>query len=134
MSQCLDDDDQDNCEFLSLKPEGQRYLCHVTAHLFCEDLSKIEKIILGTDTLPPDRYYIRKAFCILTSRIPASYELNKINIFLKEACLNAQMYKQFESYVSHIVFQMPLPERSDFFTLRVYLPESREARNRDTVQ
>ena len=59
---------------------------------------------------------------MLTSRIPPSYELNKINIFLRKACLNGQLYSNFEDYVASILFQMPLTERLNFFTLQVYLP------------
>ena len=92
--------------------QNRKWLCYATAHVFFEDLFDIQNALLKTSSsmisqgrpLEPNTYFIRKAFCILTSRIPASKELNKLNVFLKKACLNGRMYDSFENYVSRMIF------------------------------
>lgn len=59
-------------------------MVHITAHVFYEDLAAI------SDSFDPSlllmqkgRYFVKRAYCLLTSQIAASPELNKFNIYLR---------------------------------------------------
>ena len=45
-----------------------------------------------------------------------------MNIFLRKAALNGQLYDRFESYVAHMLFNIPCPDRLNHNLTRVYLP------------
>jgi len=68
------------------------------------------------------KFYVKKAFCLVTHQVPSSKELNKINIFLKNACLKSSMFCKFEEYVSRVIFGIPLPERSFSKKMHILLP------------
>ena len=70
--------------------------------------------------LPLGRYFVKRGYCLLTSKVPASVELNKINIFLKRASINGHMYRKFEEYISKIIYEIPLPLNS--VKVKLYLP------------
>jgi hypothetical protein len=72
--------------------------------------------------LPVGKYFLKKAFCLLTTQVPASRDLNKLNIFLKRASTEKAMFAPFEEYVSRILFKIPLPKRSISHTMRIFLP------------
>lgn len=68
------------------------------------------------------KYFVKKAFCLITHQIPSSKELNKLNLFMRKACTQQGMVTRFEHYVSRIIFRIPLPERSFAKRLRIHLP------------
>ena len=72
--------------------------------------------------LPVGKYFLKKAFCLLTTQVPASRDLNKLNVFLKRASTEKSMFAPFEEYVSRILFKIPLPKRQISHTIRVFLP------------
>ena len=78
--------------------------------------------MIAQDELRPGQYFVKKAFCLVTHQVPSSMELNKINIFLKNACLDKAMYCKFEEYVSRVIFGIPLPEKSFAKKMRIHLP------------
>ena len=45
-----------------------------------------------------------------------------MNIFLRKAALNGQLYDRFESYVANMLFKIPCPDRLKHNLTRVYLP------------
>ena len=79
-------------------------------------------IIEEENELKPGQYFVKKAFCLVTHQVPSSVELNKINIYLKNACLNLGMHCKFEEYVSRVIFGIPLPERSFAKKIKIHLP------------
>jgi hypothetical protein len=70
--------------------------------------------------LPFGRYFVKRGYCLLTSKVPSSLDLNKINIFLKQASINGHMYRKFEEYVAKLMFELPLPLGNT--KVRLYLP------------
>jgi hypothetical protein len=63
---------------------------------------------------------VKRGYCLITSKVPASVELNKINIYLKEASTQGFMCKSFEEYISKLLFQVPMP--SSITKLNLFLP------------
>lgn len=57
---------------------------------------------------------------MLTSKVHANEQLNKINIYLKNASANATMYRSFEDYIAKLIFEIPLPVNKT--KLKLYLP------------
>ena len=55
-------------------------------------------------SIPPNKYFVKKGFCILTKKVSASVELNKINIYLRKCALTGNLYANFEEYVARILF------------------------------
>lgn len=117
--------DPENYEAVELSDNlgRQRY---VTTHLFFEDLASIqpclEELKDEAEKVKPiekDRYFIRKGFCLVTSLYPASRELNRLNIFLRKLCQSPSMYAPFESYLSRVLFSIPLPSRRYPVTLQL---------------
>ena len=72
------------------------------------------------------KYFIRRAFCIATSRVPPSKTLNKFNVFLRKALVNGVLRDRFESYVAHMIFRLPCPDKEKPSTLWVWLPKTTE--------
>jgi hypothetical protein len=94
-------------------------IVHVTAYVFYEDLSKQtsgDKIA----EVPADEIFVKQAYCLLTTRVPASQELNKINRYLRRAATKGWMYRPFEEYVYKLLFGVPMPNKND--SLKLYLP------------
>ena len=115
---------EDYFEMTAFFPDGnRRWLSYVTAHIYFEDLSEVARA-LGDEAsaLEPNTYFIRKAFCMLTSRVPPSIELNKLNVFLHQASIKGQMVERFETYVAHLLFKLPCPDREKPSTTLVYIP------------
>jgi len=54
--------------------------------------------------LPKNRFFVKKGFCLLTKKLPASENLNKINIFLRNLALDGNMYAKFEEYIARLLF------------------------------
>ena len=54
---------------------------------------------------------MRKGFCLVSRHVPASEDLNKINVYLRKAAINGLMYAQFETYLARLLFEVPLPLR-----------------------
>ena len=54
-----------------LNQNNRRWLTNVTAHIYFEDLHTLANI-LNVEAPPAGTFFIRRAFCILTSRIPPS--------------------------------------------------------------
>ena len=71
----------------------------------------------SSELLPANTYFIRKAICTLTTKIPPSKELNQINIYLKRAILEGHLYDQIESYMARLVYAIPMPTREKPYTL-----------------
>lgn len=80
----------------------------------------ISEEVPALNTLPRNRYFVKQGYCLLTSKVPASAELNKINIYLRKASVNGHMYRQFEDYVARLLFEVPLPLHNT--KLKLYLP------------
>ncbi len=57
---------------------------------------------------------------MLTAQIPASEELNKINIFLRRASTTG-LYAPFETYLNKLLFEIEVPQSAAIFKL--YLPQ-----------
>ena len=72
--------------------------------------------------LPEGRYFVKKGFCIITHKIPASEKLNKISIYLRRAVEDGYLFAKFEDYVNHLIFSIPLPLREYPATVKIYLP------------
>jgi len=70
--------------------------------------------------LPFRRYFVKRGYCLLTSKIPSSPDLNKINIFLKQASISGFMYRKFEEYLAKLLFELPLPLGNTM--VKLYLP------------
>lgn len=115
----------DYFEMTAFFPDGnRRWLSFVTAHIYFEDLSKVA-VALGdreTNTLQSGTHYIRKAFCILSSRVSPSAQLNKLNVFLKQASIQGSLVHRFETYIAHMLFKLPCPDREKPYTECVYIP------------
>ena len=56
----------------------------------------------------------------MTSSVPASPELNKINIWLKEHSLGGHLYERLEDYIVRLLFEVPKPFPP--YKLKFYLP------------
>ena len=73
-------------------------------------------------TLPKNRYFVKKGFCIVTHKIPSSEKLNKINIWLKKSVDHGYLFSKFENYINHLLFSIPLPMRDFPASVKLYLP------------
>jgi len=62
-------------------------------------------------------FFVKKAFCLVTSGFPSSRELNRINIFLRKVCTSPRMFGRFEEYLARLLFEIPLPMRMYAVTL-----------------
>ena len=63
------------------------------------------------------KFFIKKGFCLVTSGYPASRELNRINVFLRQVCTSGKMFGRFEEYLARLLFEVPLPMRMFAVTL-----------------
>jgi hypothetical protein len=70
--------------------------------------------------LPFNKYFVKRGYCLLTSRVHASEQLNKINIYLKNASTDGSMFRKFEDYIAKLIFEIPLPLNKT--KLKLYLP------------
>lgn len=102
---------------------NRKWLSYLTAHLFFEDVSDIAQALGMRFNLGRGRYFIRKAFCIATSRVPPSKTLNKFNVFLRKALVSGILRDRFEAYIAHMIFRLPCPDKVKPCTLWVWLPK-----------
>ena len=73
---------EQNCDLVAIRNTKSKSICYMTGHTFFEDLYDIKSIIKSglsqdnasqpTQILEKDQYFIRKAYVIVTSQIPAS--------------------------------------------------------------
>lgn len=49
-------------------------------------------------------------------------ELNKINIYLRQAALEGYMYAKFEEYIARLLFEVPMPSRNKQVKVKLFLP------------
>lgn len=54
--------------------------------------------------LPKGKFFVKKGFCLITRHISACKELNKINVYLKNAAVKGLMQAQFEIYLARLLF------------------------------
>ena len=59
---------------------------------------------------------------MLTSRVPPSRELNKLNVFLRKASIEGELADRFETYIAQLLFKIPCPDREKPSTILVYIP------------
>lgn len=72
-------------------------IIQITAHVFYEDLAAVsESFPSALHFHEKGKYFIKRAYCILTSKVAASPELNKFNVFLRQAAVDGYMYAHFE--------------------------------------
>ena len=100
--------------------DGEIMSC--TCHMFYDDLQLVNQALnLRPDIqLPYGLYFLKRGYCLLTSRIQASEELNKINIFLRRAATNGFLFDRFETYLQKFLFEIQIPASISNFKL--YLP------------
>ena len=71
---------------------------------------------------PKNRFFVKKAFCLLSKRMQSCKELNKINVYLRRAAAEGYLYSKFEEYVARLLFEVPVPSRNIPVKVRLYLP------------
>ena len=100
---------------LTLKRESNRDVAYNSNYK-----SPMNRSITKRAIIPRNRYFIKKGFCILSKKIAASADLNKINVFLRNVALNGNMYAHFEDYIARLLFQIPMP--MPHTKMKLYLP------------
>jgi len=79
---------------------------------------------VSTEKLPKNTYFVKKGFCLLTKKMPASESINKINIYLRKAAEEGHMFARFEEYIARLLFEVPMPAREFPTPVKLYLPRT----------
>ena len=79
----------------------------------------------GSKLLPRNAFFVRKGFCLVSRHVPASEDLNKINVYLRKAATKGLMYAPFEVYLARLLFEVPRPLRQYPTTMHLYLPSTK---------